>query len=150
MHRVAVGLQFTLPGVPMVFAGDEIGLEGVNGEDARRTMPWDRRDEWDTATLDAYAALAGLRREHVALRRGGLRWAHVDTDTIAWVREHPEQSVLVVARRAAGDAFTVPLAGARHLFGSEPGGVDAAAAADGLTIPATDGPRVDVWELATE
>jgi len=28
-HRVAVGLQFTLPGVPMVFAGDEIGLEGL-------------------------------------------------------------------------------------------------------------------------
>ncbi len=26
----------------MVFAGDEIGLEGEWGEDARRTMPWDR------------------------------------------------------------------------------------------------------------
>ena len=32
----------TTPGVPMVFAGDEIGLEGDWGEDARRTMPWSR------------------------------------------------------------------------------------------------------------
>ncbi|HEY9562299.1 MAG TPA: glycoside hydrolase family 13 protein, partial [Nocardioides sp.] len=32
-HRVAAALQFTLPGVPMIFAGDEIGLEGVLGED---------------------------------------------------------------------------------------------------------------------
>ena len=39
---VGVGLQMTTPGVPMVFAGDEIGLEGDWGEDARRTMPWSR------------------------------------------------------------------------------------------------------------
>ena len=38
---VGVGLQMTTPGVPMVFAGDELGLEGDWGEDARRTMPWD-------------------------------------------------------------------------------------------------------------
>src|SRR6266498_4905705 len=37
---VGVGLQMTTPGVPMVFAGDELGLEGEWGEDARRTMPW--------------------------------------------------------------------------------------------------------------
>ena len=38
---VGIGLQMTMPGVPMVFAGDELGLEGEWGEDARRTMPWD-------------------------------------------------------------------------------------------------------------
>ena len=41
-HIVGIGLQMTTPGVPMVFAGDELGLEGSWGEDARRTMPWDR------------------------------------------------------------------------------------------------------------
>ena len=46
---VGVGLQMTTPGVPMVFAGDEIGLEGDWGEDARRTMPWSRPETWDTA-----------------------------------------------------------------------------------------------------
>ncbi|MEU0486176.1 glycoside hydrolase family 13 protein, partial [Streptosporangium sp. NPDC006013] len=40
--EVAAGLMLTLPGTPMVFAGDEIGLEGAWGEDSRRTMPWDR------------------------------------------------------------------------------------------------------------
>ncbi len=39
-HRlVAIGLQMTTPGVPMLFAGDEIGIEGAWGEDGRRTMP---------------------------------------------------------------------------------------------------------------
>ena len=59
---VGIGLQMTMPGVPMVFAGDELGLEGEWGEDARRTMPWDRSDAWDTALLDEYRRLIGLRR----------------------------------------------------------------------------------------
>ena len=111
VHRVAAGLQFTLPGVPMVFAGDEIGLEGVIGEDGRRTMPWDHRDRWDAATLDAYGALARLRREHPALIEGGLRWAYADDDTIAFLREHPDGTLLVVARRAPGPDPVAELGG---------------------------------------
>ena len=114
----------------MVFAGDEIGLEGVNGEDARRPMPWHRREEWDEQTLTTYADLARLRRDHPALRRGGLRWAHVDADTIAYLREHPDQTVLVVARRAA-----CGLVGA------------ARRGADGVEVPAATGSRLDVWEI---
>lgn len=149
VHRVAVGLQFTLPGVPMIFAGDEIGLEGVNGEDSRRTMPWDRGEEWDGVTLTTYADLAQLRRSHPALLRGGLRWAHVDADTIAYVREHPAGAVLVVARRTAGVGFDLPLGSARHLFGSEPGGADLATSGR-VDVPASDGPRFDVWALESE
>ncbi|QBX54808.1 glycoside hydrolase family 13 protein [Nocardioides seonyuensis] len=136
VHRVAAGLQFTLPGVPMLFAGDEIGLEGVNGEDARRPMPWDDEDAWDLATLATYGELAALRRGHVALRRGGLRWAHVDDDVIAFVREHPVESVLVVARRTSAPGVEIPgLTLGEHLLGTEPGHPDEV------------GPRLDVWTL---
>ncbi len=33
-------LTFCLPGVPVLFAGDEYGFEGFNGEDSRTPMPW--------------------------------------------------------------------------------------------------------------
>ena len=139
-HRVAAGLQFALPGVPMVFAGDEIGLEGVLGEDSRRTMPWHRRDEWDHETLAHYGTLARLRRERVALRRGGLRWAYVDADTLVFVREHTDGSVLACARRAGGPEvrLPVPLLGvdpSRTLLG-EPARRDGA----DLVLPESDGP----------
>ena len=49
--RLAAALLFTYPGTPMIFAGDEWGLEGVNGEDARRPMPWDRPDGQDQSDL---------------------------------------------------------------------------------------------------
>ena len=118
---MAAGLQFTMPGVPMLFAGDELGLEGVNGEDSRRPMPWADEHRWDIATLDTYAELSRVRRSHAALRRGGQRWAYVDDDTIAFVREHLDGSVLVVARRAAGPSFSLPLTLGSHLLGTEPG-----------------------------
>lgn len=108
VHRVAAGLLFALPGVPMIFAGDEIGLEGTCGEDSRRPMPWDHRDQWDTTTLETYAALARLRHEHVALRAGGLRWAYAGEDSIAFLREHPEETLLVLAQRAGGPPPGLP------------------------------------------
>jgi alpha-glucosidase len=133
VHRVAAGLQFTLPGVPMVFAGDEIGLEGVLGEDGRRPMPWDRRDEWDTATLATYGALARLRREHPALIEGSLRWAYADDDALAFLREHPAGTLLVVARRTPGPD---PVAGQPGLDGEVV-----------LTTGPTDGPWLQIRAL---
>jgi alpha-glucosidase len=99
LQHVAAVLQFTLPGVPMVFAGDELGMDGVDGEDSRRTMPWDDPAAFGTRTSTVYAALARLRTEHVALRRGGLRWVHAGADEVAFLREHPDETLLVVATR---------------------------------------------------
>ncbi len=152
VHRVAAGLQFTLPGVPMVFAGDEIGLEGVTGEDARRPMPWQASETWDAETLAAYGALAQLRRSRVGLRRGGLRWAHADADVVAFLREHPDERHLVVARRGAGgeielDAHDLGASSGTHLFGTDGGSADLRAVHDLIRVPASEGPRLDVWEL---
>ncbi len=99
LHHAAAVLQFTLPGVPMVFAGDELGLEGTDGEDSRRTMPWQDQETWDPTTPDVYAALATLRRRHVALRRGSLRWVHIGANDVAFLREHPLETLLVTVTR---------------------------------------------------
>jgi alpha-glucosidase len=109
-HLVGLALQMTMPGVPSVFAGDEIGLTGVDGEHARTPFPWHRPESWDAPTFDAYRAWIALRHDHVALRRGGLRWAHVGTDSVTFLREHPEQRVLVHAARAAHQPVDLPLA----------------------------------------
>ena len=100
-HLVGVGLQMTTPGVPMVFAGDELGLEGRWGEDARRPMPWDRPEAWDAELLAAYRTLIGLRRSSAALTRGGIRFAHVGPDAIAYLRETRGERLLCLATRAA-------------------------------------------------
>jgi len=134
--EVAVGLLMTLPGVPMVFAGDEIGLTGENGEDARRTMPWHAPERWDGATLGRYRALLRLRRDQPALRHGGLRFAHVSADAVAYWRESVEGRLLVLARRAAGAPIPLSgVSGATNLYG----GAEFAG-----TLPG-DGPTFQVW-----
>ena len=99
----------TTPGVPMVFAGDEIGLGGDWGEDARRPMPWSRPETWDTAVFDGYRELIALRRGSRALARGGIRYAHVSADAIAYVREAKGDTVLCLATRGAHDPVRLSL-----------------------------------------
>lgn len=108
-HLVGMALQFTMPGVPSIFAGDEIGLTGVDGEHSRTPFPWHRRDAWDHQTFDAYRAMVELRRRHIALRRGGLRWVHVGDDSMTFLREHEDERILVHASRADHSPVTIPL-----------------------------------------
>ena len=149
--EVAAGLLFTMPGTPMVFAGDEVGVEGVGDPGTRQPFPWHRPEAWDRTTLARYRELAALRRGCSALRRGGLRWAHAEGDALAFLRENERQRLLVLAARAEHRPLRLPadalgLAGeAPNLYGNadplrpDPDGY--------LTLPG-DGPTFQLWQLA--
>ncbi|NQD87345.1 glycoside hydrolase family 13 protein [Paenarthrobacter sp. CM16] len=99
--EVGAVLTFCLPGVPVMFAGDEFGFEGYNGEDSRTPMPWVGNDLVQDLRSH-YSHLAGLRRDLPALTEGGVRWLHAAGDAMVFVRETSESSVLVfVARNTA-------------------------------------------------
>ena len=109
-HLVGLAIQMTMPGVPVVFMGDEIGLTGLDGEHSRTPFPWHRPDEWDEPTLAAYRSWIRLRRDHVALRRGGLRWLDASGDSMTYLREHPDETLLVHVNRSATGSTRVPAA----------------------------------------
>ncbi|MGK5677677.1 glycoside hydrolase family 13 protein [Actinoplanes sp. URMC 104] len=145
-QHVAAALLFTLPGTPMVFAGDELGLTGGGNESARVPMPWDRPDSWDTTTLGRYRDLIALRRSSPALRRGGLRWVHAGGDSLVFLRESAAQTVLVSVRRAAGDPVRLtglaPGATLGNLYGgAQPLRIEP----DGSTVIDGFSPAVQVW-----
>ncbi len=131
---VGVGLQMTTPGVPMVFAGDELGLEGEWGEDARRTMPW---GEPLPPLYEQYRRLIALRRSTKALSRGGLRYVFVDDDVIAYLRETRDERLLCLASRAPHEPLRLPLRAEETLYGDDP---------EDDRFPA-DGPAFHVWRL---
>jgi alpha-glucosidase len=134
---VGVGLQMTTPGVPMVFAGDELGLEGDWGEDARRTMPWDAPERWDERLHEAYRTLIRLRRGSDALARGSLRYVHVSDDAIAYLRETRDEQLLCLASRAPHEPIAVPFSELETLVGDD--------ARNGV-LPA-DGPAFHIWRI---
>jgi alpha-glucosidase len=143
---VGVGVQLTSVGVPMIFAGAEIGLEGEWGEDSRRTIPWDDPGAWDRELLEAYRRLVALRRTSRALARGGLRYLHVSADAIAYVREAVGDTVLCLASRAAHEPVRLALTlGAPETLV----GADAHIDGDELVLPA-HGPDFHAWRLHDE
>ena len=103
-HASAMTMMLTYPGVPSIFAGDEIGLEGSWGEDARRTINWDDRSAWDYEFLTEVKTLVALRRSQDALINGGLRWVAAEDNYLVYLRESKKQSILVLVSRGPMNA----------------------------------------------
>jgi glycosidase len=78
--RLATALLLTGPGVPMVFYGDEIGLEGGPDHDCRRCMEWDP-EKWDHPTLDLHRRLIRARCERPWLNDGA--WETLVADPVS-------------------------------------------------------------------
>ncbi|WP_299036176.1 glycoside hydrolase family 13 protein [uncultured Pseudokineococcus sp.] len=147
---VGVALQMTLPGVPTLFAGDEAGFTGLDGEHSRTPMPWDRPGAWDAPTLDAVRTWGRLRRDCVALRRGGLRWVAARDDVLVHLREHADQRVLVHTARADHAAVRLPLAalGLRSAAQLVPlVGEALPVERDGVVELPSHGPSASAWAL---
>jgi alpha-glucosidase len=140
---VAVGLQATLPGVPMICAGSEWGLLADTGEQGRIPMPWNRPDQRDESVFERYRELFGLRSTEQALRIGGMRWLHVGDDVMVFARETAEETLVVCASRGPAGAVCLPLQGTLEaLYAAED-----LAPVDGMVELSADGPAVRVWRL---
>lgn len=65
--KLAAALLYALPGVPCIYYGDEVGLEGWRDPFNRRPFPWGREN---AEILEFYRIIGGLRRSERDLRRG--------------------------------------------------------------------------------
>jgi alpha-glucosidase len=141
-HIAAMTMMLTYPGVPSIFAGDEIGLEGSWGEDARRTINWNDQSGWDIEFFSQVKELVRLRRSHDALINGGLRWVAVADDYLVYLRESKKQSILVFISRgpvkATVDISSFGYSVTKTLYGQEVKGeifsVDSAHSTQGVWV----------------
>ncbi|TVU59638.1 glycoside hydrolase family 13 protein [Paenarthrobacter nitroguajacolicus] len=155
--EVGAALTYCLPGVPVVFAGDEFGLEGFNGEDSRTPMPWDAAERALTDLRSVHANLGRLRKDLPALTEGGVRWLHAEGDALAFVRETAESSVLVFVARDAAEVLLdhsvlstgqleALLAAPVHRSGAVTSAPSQPSAVEGVRLRA-EGISAGIWEL---
>ena len=69
--RTAAAIMFFYPGIPCVYYGDEIGMEGGYDPDCRRTFDWNDKN-WDKETRSLIRRLMKLKKEP-ALSDGSFR-----------------------------------------------------------------------------
>jgi len=96
-RRFAQALQFALPGAPLIYYGDELGMRGGDDPRQRAPMRWDLATE-DNPDLQWVKRLVAVRRGLRALRIGDFR-AMRGERALAFLRttERPLEAVVVVA-----------------------------------------------------
>jgi alpha-glucosidase len=113
LNRLAVGLLMTYVGVPCVYYGDEIGLQGhlspqMSDPSTRACMDWNP-DHWDRDLYTYYQQLIALRRSSPALIHGGFQVLLVETDTVVFLRDAEEEQLIIIAHRGESPRPAQPI-----------------------------------------
>ncbi|MFT8358231.1 glycoside hydrolase family 13 protein [Bifidobacterium aquikefiri] len=135
---LGIALLMTLPGIPSIFSGDEVGVEGNSLEAGRQPFPWDKH-QWDVNTYSLYQQLMTLRANHPALQDGGIRWFNSDTNSIIFERADNTETLLIEVSRAPHKPLISTVNGTDVY-----GGTDLIA---GRRMP-SEGPSFHIWQVS--
>ena len=120
LNHMATILQFTLPGVPCVYYGDEAGLDGFGDPFCRRCYPWGHED---AEIMDWYRSLIRVRRENAAFAGGGYRTLRAENGLFAFMRSAPGSRAVTVANMGQEMDFPLPPGASLMLsYNCEPAG----------------------------
>ncbi len=93
LAKVAALLQFTLPGNPSIYYGDEIGMEGFEDPLNREFYEWDNPN---VSLQSFYKKLAQLKNENKAVKRGDITFLDCGDNFIKYARICEDETVYVV------------------------------------------------------
>ena len=93
VFRQAVLLQFTWPGAPTIYYGDEAGMCGWTDPDCRRPYPWGRENR---DIMEFYRGITRVHAESEVLRRGNIHPLIMDDDIVAYARSYKGKSAIIV------------------------------------------------------
>ncbi len=93
---IAALLQYTLPGIPSLYYGDEAGMEGYGDPFCRGFYPWGKED---TYLVDFYKRLGQFRRSSDAFKDGDFIPVSSGAGHFAFIRKGETEQVLVCANR---------------------------------------------------
>mgnify|MGYP005970835913 CR=1 FL=1 len=108
--RMAYAIIYTLPGVPCLYYGDEIGMQGYRDPFNRAFFCWDSHEERLRPVL---AQLAQLRHSCEAFRTGELRVLRAEDGILHYQRIGKTETAEIIVNRSE-HIIVEPLASGKH------------------------------------
>jgi len=86
----------TIPGIPVIYYGDEIGMPGGNDPDNRRMMRFDNLNDDEIKLREIVGKLVKIRRNSMPLIFGDFKFLLVEDNLMAYQRTYFDKTVIVV------------------------------------------------------
>lgn len=103
--KIASAIQFTAYGIPSVYYGDEVGMEGYRDPFCRMPYPWGRED---TEISEHYKLLGKIRKENSVFAKGEFKVILSDGALIIYERKDGDKVIYLAANASEIDR-TVPI-----------------------------------------
>ncbi len=96
LMKIAAAIQFTLPGVPCLYYGDEVGMQGYKDPFNRFCYPWGKEN---TELLEFYKKLGKVRKENSCFIDGEYHTVSEMLGCLAFIRKSKGSEIMVIANR---------------------------------------------------
>ena len=110
--KLHLAYLLTIPGIPIIYYGDEIGMTGASDPDNRRMMRFGNElNEYEKQTLVDVSKLIHIRKEHSAIRYGDFLTLQADENIYAYLRSDMNERILTVINKNSNEQkleFTLP------------------------------------------
>lgn len=129
IQKLIVGMQFTLPGAPQIYYGDEVGMWGGDDPDCRKPMVWKEfnyetetthpfgvprpadKVKFDEDLFKWYQKMAAIRINNKALANGDISFFPIDEqkNILAYKRSYRGESILVLINNTGSENYIEPI-----------------------------------------
>lgn len=92
--------NLTIPGIPTIYYGDEMGMPGANDPDNRRLMQFEGLNPEEIITKEITKDLIHLRRNNLCLTYGDFNVLYVDDYTLAYMRSYFDKTAIIVFNKS--------------------------------------------------
>lgn len=143
---LALAPQFAYPGVPCIYYGDEVGLQGGDDPDNRRCFDWDRA-HWRMGLHERVKRFAAWRRKRAELREGACLTLAQGDDWIVFARVNAHAATLLALNRGAAIdvEFSLEALPFDLLHWSSPSGHDWHRGGRSLNLPLPERDALWLW-----
>lgn len=115
--KLATAIQYTLPGVPCVYYGDEAGMVGRKDPFCRRCYPWGDENK---KLVSFYQELGKFRANATSLKNGEFIPVFIGKSSFAFIRKHEKENLFCIFNLGESLSVSLPenLGSVSSAFGS--------------------------------